>query len=148
MRALVLGVLILALGGGAQAEKKEKGEASVKEQLRFGVKMAERGLWREALFRFRQAQRLDPQNPEVLNNVAVAHEALGLFEQALTLYRQALELDQDNKTLRRNYARFVEFYQAYKPPEPPAEGDSTGGEAAEDPPATRDSEQTEGEGRG
>ena len=44
----------------------------------------------------------------------------------------ALEKDSTNKVLRRNYARFVEFYQAFNPPEETEEGDE--GEA--DPEAT------------
>jgi tetratricopeptide (TPR) repeat protein len=100
--------------------EKSKGTGA-KDQVAFGVAMAQRGLWSEALFRFEQASGLDPRNPSILNNLAVAHEALGLFDQALDLYRQALELDPANRGLKRNYARFVEFYQSFKPP--PEEGD-------------------------
>lgn len=89
--------------------------ATAKEQMEFGVQMAQRDLWSEALFRFRQAQRLDPENPRVFNNLAVAHEALGLFEEALDLYRQGLEIAPKDKGLRNNYARFIDFYQRFKP---------------------------------
>ncbi len=89
------------------------------EQLAFGVKMAKRGLWSEALFRFRQAEKAQPGNPRVLNNLAVAYEAVGLFDQALETYKEALKADSANRELRRNYARFIEFYQAFKPDEEP-----------------------------
>ena len=89
------------------------------EQLAFGVKMAKRGLWSEALFRFRQAEKTQPGNPRVLNNLAVAYEAVGLFDEALETYKAALEVDPANRELRRNYARFIEFYQAFKPDEEP-----------------------------
>ena len=87
------------------------------DQLAFGVQMAKRGLWSEALFRFRQAEKAQPGNPRVLNNLAVAYEAVGLFEEALETYKAALKADPANKELRRNYARFIEFYRAFKPDE-------------------------------
>ncbi len=112
--------LVLVLASPAIAGGK-KAPASAKEQLEFGVDMARRELWSEALFRFNQARTLDPENPAILNNLAVAHEALGLFEEALELYRQALKLNASDRNVKRNYARFVEFYQSFKPP--PAEED-------------------------
>ncbi|HEV7514737.1 MAG TPA: tetratricopeptide repeat protein, partial [Thermoanaerobaculia bacterium] len=83
-------------------------------QLTFGVSMAQRGLWQEALFRFREAERLDPQNPRVHNNLGVAYEAAGDFESALKHYKRALEIAPDNRQAKANYARFVEFYQSFK----------------------------------
>jgi tetratricopeptide (TPR) repeat protein len=108
------------------------------DQLAFGVQMAKRGLWSEALFRFRQAEKAQPGNPRVLNNLAVAYEAVGLFEEALETYQTALKADPANRDLRRNYARFIEFYQAFKPdeesepePETPATGERPEPEAPE-----------------
>ena len=89
--------------------------AGADRQLEFGVDMAQRGLWSEALFRFERAQRLDPNSFRVLNNLAVAYEANGRFDDALATYRRALALDPANRDLRRNYARFVEFYQSFRP---------------------------------
>lgn len=83
-------------------------------QLAFGVDMARRGLWSEALFRFHQAARIEPQNPRVLNNLGVAYEATGDYDKALSFYQQALKIEPDNRELRANYGRFVEFYQAYR----------------------------------
>lgn len=105
---------------------------TAEEQLKFGVDMARRGLWSEALFRFQQADRLDPDNARILNNLAVAYEATGKFDEALALYRRALELQPNDRELRRNYSRFVEFYQGYKP-EGEGEDDGDGeGAGAED----------------
>jgi tetratricopeptide (TPR) repeat protein len=109
-------VVALAWGGQAFAA------SEVGEQLSFGAKMAQRGLWNEALFRFRQAVRLAPGNARVLNNLAVALEATGRFDEALTTYQEALKLDPGNAEIKRNYARFAEFYQSYKPrAKPPAQ---------------------------
>ncbi|HEX3127183.1 MAG TPA: tetratricopeptide repeat protein [Thermoanaerobaculia bacterium] len=83
-------------------------------QLAFGVDMARRGLWSEALFRFHQAESLDPRNPRVLNNLGVAYEATGEYDKALGYYKQALQIDPNNRELRANYGRFVEFYQAFQ----------------------------------
>ncbi len=77
--------------------------------------MAQRGLWREAAFRFEQARELEPNRATVWNNLAVAYEALGRFEDARQAYQRALQLDPENRLLRRNYTRFVEFYQAFRP---------------------------------
>ena len=117
--SVLLGLSSASFGGG------KRKPATAKDQIEFGIEMAQRGLWSEALFRFEQAGRMDPSNPTIINNLAVAHEALGLFDEALELYRQALKLAPSNRGLKRNYARFVEFYQSFKPPEeePSAEGE-------------------------
>ena len=82
-------------------------------QLAFGVDMAKRGLWSEALFRFQQAEQLDPGNANIFNNMAVATEAVGDFDRARELYDRALRLAPGNPEIKRNYARFVEFYNNY-----------------------------------
>lgn len=88
--------------------------ATAGSQLAFGVDMARRGLWSEALFRFHQAAQAEPQNARVLNNLGVAYEATGDYDKALSFYQQALKIEPNNRELRANYGRFVEFYQAYK----------------------------------
>ena len=104
-------------------------------QLAFGVDMARRGLWEEALFRFHQAEQLDPNNPRVQNNLGVAYEAAGDYDKALEHYQKALKLDPGNRELKANYARFVEFYQSFtRPDEKTATGTSNPG-PPEQPPA-------------
>jgi Tfp pilus assembly protein PilF len=83
-------------------------------QLAFGVDMARQGLWKEALFRFAEAEKLDPNNPRIQSNLGVAYEASGQFEKALSSYQKALQLAPNDKGIRANYSRFVEFYQGYK----------------------------------
>jgi hypothetical protein len=84
--------------------------------LAFGVDMARRGLWNEAMFRFEAAARAEPDNGHVQSNLGVAYEAQGNFDKALEQYKKALQLAPDDKGIRANYARFVEFYQAFKNP--------------------------------
>ena len=92
-------------------------------EISFGIKMAQRGLWSEALFRFKRAAEQRPGDSKVLNNLAVAYEAVGQYDNALLAYKEALKADTTNRELKRNYSRFIEFYQAFKPAgeEPPAE---------------------------
>lgn len=103
--AVVLLAGAMSLGAGAP---------SPQSQLAFGVDMARRGLWQEALFRFQQAQRGAGSGAHVLNNLAVAYEALGRFDQALATYREALAVAPNDGDLKRNYSRFLEFYQGYQ----------------------------------
>ena len=120
--------LLVAAAGVAPAVA---GDTPAEKQMDFGADMARRGLWKEALFRFQQAARLDPDNPRILNNVAVSYEALGLFDQALEAYQKALRAGPKEDDLRANYSRFAEFYQSFRPQgaedeEPVAEVASTG----------------------
>jgi len=80
------------------------------DQKAYGAKMAQGGFWREALFRFDRAARLAPDDPEILNNLAVACEATGETARALAAYKRALELKPDDDRIKRNYARFAEYY--------------------------------------
>ena len=119
LAVLSLSALVLPLsacaGGRPSTTAKGNGDGNAAAQLAFGVSMAQRGLWQEALFRFREAERLDPTNPRVHNNLGVASEAAGDFDGALKYYKKALEVDPGSREAKANYARFVEFYQSFKP---------------------------------
>jgi Flp pilus assembly protein TadD len=84
-----------------------------KSQIAFGAKVARKGLWREASFRFEQAVAKEPGNARAHNNLAVALEASGEYARALTEYKRALDLAPKDDYIRRNYARFAEFYTSY-----------------------------------
>jgi tetratricopeptide (TPR) repeat protein len=118
--AAVLAISVLALPSALEAAD------DAGKQLKFGTDMARRGLWSEALFRFRQADRLDPGNAHILNNMAVSYEALGLFDKALETYQAALKAGPDDRELRTNYASFVEFYQNFRPREAENQADEAG----------------------
>jgi tetratricopeptide (TPR) repeat protein len=87
---------------------------SRKAQMEFGVDMAKRGLWSEALFRFENARKLQPNDASVLNNLAICYEAAGRFDEALETYRKALEADPGSRPIKSNYSRFAEFYQDFR----------------------------------
>lgn len=128
--ALIVLVTALAMAGEGP---------DLDNEISFGVKMAKRGLWSEALFRFKRAAEQRPGDAKILNNLAVAYEAIGQYDNALLAYKEALKADQTNTELKRNYSRFIEFYQAFNPAgEPPAadqEAQQETGEPA-DPPSS------------
>lgn len=90
---------------------------SIDADIEFGVDMARKGLWSEALFRFQQADKARPNDGQILNNMAVAYEAVGNYEKALECYQKALRADPANRELKRNYSAFSQFYQAFRPVE-------------------------------
>ena len=107
-RILIFSLLIVA---GACTSYSHPEKAST--QIAFGSSVAKKGLWREAAFRYEQAVQRSPENARAHNNLAVALEASGEFGRALSEYKKALEIDPNNNYIRRNYARFAEFYTAY-----------------------------------
>lgn len=110
----VLSLVVLTVLASPAFGKGSKNPDTKSAQLGFGIQMAKRGLWSEALFRFKQAERLEPGNPRVLNNMAVAYEALGQFDLALDCYQRAIKASPSDAEIKRNYSRFVEFYRNFK----------------------------------
>ena len=104
----VLAAMIISVGCASSGA-----HAQAHAEMREGVRAAQRNYWQEALFRFQSAQAIEPSGPEVLNNLAVALEALGCYDEALATYKQALQTGSKPTPLRRNYARFAEFYTSY-----------------------------------
>jgi tetratricopeptide (TPR) repeat protein len=87
-------------------------DTSAAAEKNYGARMAKQGYWHEALFRFRRAIALAPNDAEIQNDLAVAYEAVGETANALAAYRRALELAPEETHIRRNYARFAEYYTA------------------------------------
>jgi Tfp pilus assembly protein PilF len=77
-------------------------------EVKFGIDVAQKGMWREALFRFQKAVEDDPQNPSALNNLAVALEQMGDFQKARENYERALELKPNDLYIQQNYDLFRE----------------------------------------
>ena len=101
--------MVVAAAGCSSYARTDKAET----QISFGSAVARKGLWREAAFRFEKAVEKEPNNARAHNNLAVALEASGEFARALAEYKRALELDPNDSYIRRNYARFAEFYTSY-----------------------------------
>jgi Flp pilus assembly protein TadD len=70
--------------------------------------VAQRGLWREAIYRWEQAVKLDPTYAAAFNDLAIGYEHTGEFEKAGQAYEKALELDPENLQIRQNYDLFRE----------------------------------------
>jgi tetratricopeptide (TPR) repeat protein len=77
-----------------------------KDEMRFGAEAAERGLWREAAFRWERVLKGDPGNARLRNNLAVAYESLGQFDLARKEYEEARRLDPERKEIRNNFEAF------------------------------------------
>lgn len=146
--AAALLVAVAAAVTVACASPSSRDAARWKSQNTYGSEMARKGFWREALFRYEKAAALEPGNPEVQNNLGVAYESIGETSRALAAYKKALELAPQDAKIKRNYARFAEYYtsvqRASSLPAPsssspavrqtPAAGPETGKSGSAEPP--------------
>jgi Flp pilus assembly protein TadD len=85
----------------------QRGDA--KEQVEFGIQVAQRGLWREAIYRWERATQIDPTYAPAFNNLAVAYEHEGQLDKARSAYEKALELEPNNAMIRQNFDLFKEI---------------------------------------
>jgi Tfp pilus assembly protein PilF len=80
-----------------------------KSQVEFGIDVAQRGLWREAIYRWEKAVELDPSYAAAFNDLAIAYEHDGQLDKARKAYDKALELEPNNSQIRQNYELFKEI---------------------------------------
>jgi Flp pilus assembly protein TadD len=99
--------LFAVLLAAAPATAQDRGAA--KQQVEFGIKVAQTGLWREALYRWERAVQLDPTYAEAWNNLAIAFEHAGRFDDARKAYETAIKLDPKNAMIQQNYDLFKEI---------------------------------------
>jgi len=119
--ALALIVLVFPVLVRADADK-----AEAARQLDFGVKMAQKGSWNEAAFRFGKAVKADPENAAAQNDLGVALESIGQFDKALLAYEKALQIDPRNSRMRENKDRLQAYLATRNVPKP---GEKPGAEA-------------------
>lgn len=129
-----------------------RAEVSVGDTLRFAAEMAEQGNWREARYRWDQAATREPDNPRLLNNRAVAAEAMGDVAAAQVLYDRAAALSGDDPRVTNNRRRFQRFWREALAHRAGSEGDGSAASAeqdSEDPanPAGRPSDKIKGKGK-
>jgi hypothetical protein len=72
--------------------------------------MALKSNWREARFRWERADSQSPNDPRVLNNLAVSAEALGKPDEARALYARALAIPGADSRIRDNALRSDRFW--------------------------------------
>jgi Flp pilus assembly protein TadD len=80
-----------------------------KKQVEFGITVAQRGLWREAIYRWERAAQIDPTYAAAHNNLAIAYEHEGDLSKARAAYEKALELEPGNSLIKQNYELFKEI---------------------------------------
>lgn len=98
-------VLTLAAAAAARADARD----DAKKQVEFGISVAQRGLWREAIYRWERASQIDPSYAAAYNNLAVAYEHEGEFDKARRAYEKAIELEPNNALIKQNYELFKEI---------------------------------------
>ena len=103
--AILLAVIAVALASPSFADAR----TDAKAQVAFGINVAQRGLWREAIYRWERAVEIDPTYAAAYNDLAIAYEHEGQLDKARKAYEKALELDPNNTQVRQNYELFKEI---------------------------------------
>ena len=98
-------LLLSALASPAYADARTEAKA----QVEFGINVAQRGLWREAIYRWEKAIEIDPTYAAAWNDLAVAYEHEGQLDKARQAYDQALALEPNNTQIKQNYELFKEI---------------------------------------
>jgi Tfp pilus assembly protein PilF len=105
LRVAVGLVALVAISAPAFADTR----SDAKSQVQFGLDVAQRGLWREAIYRWERAVQIDPNYAAAYNDLAVAYEHEGQLDKARKAYEKALELEPNNAQIRQNYELFKEI---------------------------------------
>jgi Flp pilus assembly protein TadD len=105
LRPVIFAFALVFAAAAAQAQDRD----AAKEQVDFGIKVAQSGLWREAQYRWERAVQLDPTYAEAWNNLAIAYEQAGRFDEARKAYETAIKLDPKNMLIQQNYDLFKEI---------------------------------------
>src|SRR5690242_17938519 len=103
--ALALAWLTVAFALPSYADAR----SDAKSQVEFGINVAQRGLWREAIYRWEKATELDPNYAAAFNDLAIAYEHEGQLDKARKAYEKALELEPNNSQIQQNYELFKEI---------------------------------------
>jgi Flp pilus assembly protein TadD len=107
MALRLLASVALALLSASPAVADARSDA--KEQVAFGIAVAQRGLWREAIYRWERAVEIDPTYASAFNDLAIGYEHEGQLDKARKAYERALELEPDNVQIRQNFELFKEI---------------------------------------
>jgi Tfp pilus assembly protein PilF len=106
MRVLSVLLVIIGLGGAVYADAR----SDARQQVEFGIAVAQRGLWKEAIYRWERATQIDPTYAAAFNNLAIAYEHEGMLDKAAEAYERALKLEPTNAYVRQNFDLFKEIH--------------------------------------
>lgn len=84
--------------------------ADAKAQVAFGILVAQKGLWLEAIYRWERAAQIDPTYAAAWNNLAIAYEQRGRVAEARDACEEALTVDPKNSMIRQNHELFQEVH--------------------------------------
>jgi Flp pilus assembly protein TadD len=105
-KLLALAALVALVASPAWAGKPRD---QAKAEVEFGISVAQKGLWREAIYRWQKAVQLDPTYAAAWNNLAIGYEQDGRFDSARDAYEKALKIDPNNTLIRQNFEFFKEI---------------------------------------
>ena len=100
---LVLGTVVAAVPAWADTR------SNAREQVEFGINVAQRGLWREAIYRWERAVEIDPMYAQAYNDLGIGYEHEGQLDKARKAYEKALAIEPNNAQIRQNYDLFKEI---------------------------------------
>lgn len=105
-RALIVAILLTAAAAAPLAAD-ARGDA--RKQVEFGISVAQKGLWREAIYRWERAVEIDPTYAAAHNDLAIGYEHEGELDKARASYEKAMQLDPTNASIKQNYELFKEI---------------------------------------
>lgn len=98
MKKIILLLLTAFLFAGCSASR-------VNMEYKFGNKLAKKGLWKEANYRWSRALLLGKDTAAIHNNIAISLEFQNKLEEARLEYEKALKLSPGNEYIERNLSR-------------------------------------------
>jgi len=104
-RVLLIALLAALVAAPALAGPRD----DARKQVEFGIAVAQRGLWREAIYRWERAAQIDPTYAAAHNNLAIGYEHEGELDKARAAYEKAMELEPNNSYIKQNYELFKEI---------------------------------------
>lgn len=105
IRALLSALIVIVAATPLAADARD----DARKHVEFGITVAQRGLWREAIFQWERAIQIDPTYASAHNNLAIAYEHEGELDKARAAYEKALELEPNNALIKQNYELFREI---------------------------------------
>jgi Flp pilus assembly protein TadD len=107
IRLWLAAAVVLALSTApAMADRR----TDAKEHVEWGITVAQKGLWPQAVLQFEKATEIDPTYAAAWNDLAIGYEQTGKFDDARNAYDKALKIDHANQFIRTNYDLFRDIY--------------------------------------